>query len=228
MSAPLSRFPWMTRDEVFRIETPRLWLRWSESRDADALQQIASHEAVATMTSTWPHPLAADEAATRIDAARAMNAAGEALILSLSPKAEPGMISGAIVGQIGAKVLGASHFSIGYMVDPEHQGLGLASEAVHAMRDGLFTYALAQRISASVRIINPASKRVLEKNGFTHVRTGPVETPVRGEVEVDFLELTRARWVQERAETRRMSVQDRSALRRPTRDNSSAIDNIPV
>ena len=228
MSAPPSRLPWITRDEVFRIETRRLWLRWSKSSDAAALQRIAGHAAVATMTSTWPHPLAADEAATRITAARAMNAAGEALVLSLAPKAEPGVSGAAIVGQIGAKVMGPSYFSLGYMVDPEYQGRGLASEAVSGMLDGLFTYAHAQRISASVRIINPASRRVLEKSGFTVLRRGLLDTPAWGEMEVDFLELTRAKWIQQFAQGRQLVKLTRSILGRPTRDNSSVIEKIPV
>ncbi len=228
MSAPPSRLPWITRDEVFRIETPRLWLRWSKSSDAVALQRIAGHAAVATMTSTWPHPLAANEAATRIAAARAMNAAGEALVLSLAPKAEPGKIGGAIVGQIGSKVMGPAHFSLGYMVDPEHQGRGLGSEAVCGMLDALFTYGHAQRISASVRIINPGSKRVLEKSGFMVVRRGVLDTPAWGEMEVDFFELTRAKWIVQFAQGRLSVKLARSILGRPTRDNSSIIEKIPV
>ena len=40
-------FPWVTRDEVFRVESPRLWLRWLRATDANALQRIAGIAAVA-------------------------------------------------------------------------------------------------------------------------------------------------------------------------------------
>ena len=33
-------FPEITRDEVFRIETPRLWLRWPVLADAEALATV--------------------------------------------------------------------------------------------------------------------------------------------------------------------------------------------
>ena len=47
-------FPDITRDDVFRIETPRLWLRWPERRDCAAIRAYASCFAVADMTSSAP------------------------------------------------------------------------------------------------------------------------------------------------------------------------------
>jgi RimJ/RimL family protein N-acetyltransferase len=185
--APLS---WITRDDVFRVETQRLWLRWSKPADAKALQQIAGQQAVASMTATWPHPLPADEAATRIASARHVNASGGGLILSLVKKRE----RGTIVGQIGAKVVGHQRCDVGYMIDPLHAGRGLATEAVRGLVDALFLYTATQTIGASVRIINPASKRVLEKSGFEVLRRGLLETRARGAVDVDFMELGRSDW----------------------------------
>lgn len=183
-------FPWMTRDEVFRIETPRLWLRWSRPSDTNALHAIASQASVATMTATWPHPLPEDEAARRIACARDLNANGEALILAMTLKGAPNQL----VGQIGCNASPVEHLGIGYMVDPSVWNRGLATEAVRGFVDALFTYSHLKRVTASCRTVNPASKRVLEKCGFLTNGRGMLDTDQRGPVEVDYLELARTGW----------------------------------
>jgi RimJ/RimL family protein N-acetyltransferase len=187
-------FPWITRDEVFRIETPRLWLRWSRLSDANALHAIASQAAVATMTATWPHPLPEGEAARRIASARALNANGEAVILALTLKGEPDRL----IGQIGCNALPADYMGIGYIIDPGLSNRGIATEAVRGFVDALFAFSPLKHFTASSRTVNPASKRVLEKNGFLHQGRGMLETDQRGPVEVDFLELSRVRWRMQR------------------------------
>jgi RimJ/RimL family protein N-acetyltransferase len=187
-STPL--FPWMTRDEVFRIESKRLWLRWPRLRDSEALQAIASQRSVATMTATWPHPLADGEAARRVGQARELNASGEALILALTLKSAPDHL----IGQIGCNALPSEHLGLGYMLDPNLKGNGFATEAVHAFVTALFTYTHVPRITASARVTNEASRRVLEKTGLTRTGSGMLDTPAHGPMQVDFLELSRAAW----------------------------------
>ena len=185
-------FPWVTRDEVFRIETPRMWLRWPRLADAADLHRIAGQASVAEMTATWPHPLPEGEAASRIASARVLNAEGSALILALTLKGDPGRL----IGQIGCNALAAEHLGIGYMIDTAFAGQGLASEAVREFVRVLFTHTPLTHIAASCRLINPASRRVMEKVGFQYIRTGAFETVARGTVEVDFLELSRRDWKQ--------------------------------
>jgi hypothetical protein len=50
-------FPDLTRDDVFRIETRRLWLRWPTAKDRDAILKLAGDRAVAEMLARVPHPL---------------------------------------------------------------------------------------------------------------------------------------------------------------------------
>ena len=45
-------FPELTRDDVFRLETRRLWLRWPRMADASAILRQAGEKAVAEMTAT--------------------------------------------------------------------------------------------------------------------------------------------------------------------------------
>lgn len=209
-------FPWVTRDEVFRVESPRLWLRWLRTTDADALQRIAGIAAVAEMTSTWAHPLPAGEAGRRIAAARALNRDGKSLIMGITIKGDPDTVFGTIGS--GAPAEGAA--TIGYMLDPALHGRGIATEAVRAFVRMLFTHTDVELIAASCRVSNAASRRVLEKNGFEIVRTGAFETKVRGEIEVDFHELSRRDWKNGLAATRadlerasaRMGAQGRNHL----------------
>ena len=63
-------FPELARDDVFRLETQRLWLRWPRESDVPALTALAGDWDVAQMTATMPHPYG-DEDATRFIVRRA-------------------------------------------------------------------------------------------------------------------------------------------------------------
>jgi RimJ/RimL family protein N-acetyltransferase len=210
-------FPWVTRDEVFRVETPRLWLRWPRLADAPALQRIAGVASVAEMTSTWPHPLPEGEAGRRIAAARCHNRDGLSLILAITRKGDPDTL----IGTIGSGPPAEGAASIGYLLDPAHHGRGLATEAVGSLVRMLFTHTGIELIAASCRIVNPASRRVLEKNGFEVVRTGPSETKVRGTLETDFLELSRSEWKHGVAALRRARMEATVNLAAADRDISA-------
>ena len=71
-------FPELARDDVFRLETRRLWLRWPRESDAPALTALAGDWDVAQMTATMPHPYGDEDAARFILAARAANSRGAA------------------------------------------------------------------------------------------------------------------------------------------------------
>ena len=49
-------FPDLARDDVFRIETARLWLRWPRIGDAAAMHKYGSQWEVARYTDRIPHP----------------------------------------------------------------------------------------------------------------------------------------------------------------------------
>ena len=74
-----------------------------------------------------------------------------------------------LVGRINLTQVRRAHFqsaSLGYRIAPTHKGQGLASEAVHAvMQKAFHTHGLL-RLEATARPENPASIRVLVKNGF--------------------------------------------------------------
>ncbi|MGH6856132.1 MAG: GNAT family N-acetyltransferase, partial [Methylocella sp.] len=49
-------FPDLTADDIFRIETKRLWLRWPRASDAPAITSFVSLAQTARMTASIPHP----------------------------------------------------------------------------------------------------------------------------------------------------------------------------
>jgi len=184
-------FPDIARDDVFRLETSRLWLRWPRVADASAIERYSSKWEVARNTARIPHPYPPGEAERFIFEARRANAAGEDLILTISShrgKREPfGMIS------VESRLQG--RLTLGYALAPEAWGKGYATEAARAIVDASFQLTSAVEMLASARPENPASRRVLEKCGFVFTASGMEGAPARGGmVEVDRFRLERPVW----------------------------------
>ena len=78
-------FPDLARDDVFRLETARLWLRWPRASDAAALHRFCSLWEVARFTARMPHPYPPGSAERFIYAAREANASGRDLTLVMTP-----------------------------------------------------------------------------------------------------------------------------------------------
>jgi RimJ/RimL family protein N-acetyltransferase len=184
-------FPDIARDDVFRLETSRLWLRWPRVADAPAIERYSSKWEVARMTARIPHPYPEGEAERFIFDARRANAAGQDLILAIASnrgKRDPfGMIS------VESRLQG--RLTLGYALAPEAWGKGYASEAARAIVDASFQLTNAVEMLASARIENPASRRVLEKCGFVFAGAGLEGAPARGGmVNVDRFRLERSVW----------------------------------
>ena len=180
-------FPDLTCDDVFRIETKRLWLRWPVAADAAAIQRLAGNRAVAEMTARIPHPYPAHEAERYVSLARAENAVGKSLLLAMTLKDEPQEL----IGMVGVTPRRNVPLSLGYWVGRPHWGCGLATEAAQALVDCVFTFTGAPGIAAAARTINPASRGVLEKCGFQFEGQGMIDTTARGVVAVDTFRLSR-------------------------------------
>ena len=86
---------------------------------------------------------------------------------------------------------------LGYRLRKSAWGKGYATEGSRALVDKAFAELGVQRVHADTMAVNTASRRVLEKAGFRHVRTfhltwdDPIEGTEHGEVEY---ELRRADW----------------------------------
>ena len=196
-------FPDLARDDVFRLETPRLWLRWPRICDAAALHKLCSQWEVVRYTARIPHPYPPGSAERFIYAAREANASGRDLTLVMAP------IKGKqdAIGSISLESRGKDRLALGYVLAPEAWGKGLTTEAAEAMIQAAFGLTPAVEILASVRVENEASKAVLDKCGFVLVGTGLQGAPARGGmVECHSTRLARADWTGAAARRREASV----------------------
>lgn len=169
-------FPELTRDDVFRLETRRLWLRWPRMADAAAILRQAGEKAVAEMTANIPHPYPPEAVEPFIFAMRKGNALGEHLVLAVTPRSKPNEL----IGMIGAHRQASGTPFIGYWLGTPHWGKGYATEAVQGLIDTLFSLVDVPAIEADTRVINPASRRVLEKSGFRPEGSFLKSLPARG------------------------------------------------
>jgi RimJ/RimL family protein N-acetyltransferase len=189
-------FPDLTRDDVFRIETRRLWLRWPKVQDAAAIARVHAHADVAAMTGVIPHPFPAGAAEQFVFAERKANATGQRMSLAITPRDRPDVY----IGRVGSRILpsdrnGRQRCSLGYWLDPAHWGKGFATEATHGLIDAIFSYSDLEEIEASARVINPSSRRVLEKCGFQFLTSQMMDLPeLKGGVPVDTFVLKRSTW----------------------------------
>lgn len=169
-------FPELTRDDVFRLETRRLWLRWPRLADGPAILRQAGAKPVAEMTAAIPHPYPPEAVEPFIFATRKGNALGQHLVLAITPRARPNEV----IGMIGAHAQAKGVPFIGYWMGMDHWGKGYATEAVQAVIDTLFTVLDIAAVEADTRVINPGSRRVLEKSGFRPEGSFLKSLPARG------------------------------------------------
>ncbi len=183
-------FPDLTRDDVFRLETGRLWLRWPRAADAQAIVGLAGDKAVAAMTARIPHPYPLEAAEAFVLEARSSNAEGAGLIMAITPRSKPG----ALIGMVGIGERNGRP-ELGYWLGAPFWGEGLGTEAARALIDAFFAYTRGSELCASTRVINGSSRRVIEKCGFSPVGSGLQAFPARGGVfPVDQFRLDRRAW----------------------------------
>lgn len=192
----------LARDDIFRLETRRLWLRWPTLADADALQAIAAHREVAEMTATWPHPLPDGEAARRIARIRCENATGRAFVVALTLKSDPARI----IGTGGTHDAVDGTMGLGYFLAPEHWGKGLMTEAIAALVEATFQLSDAKGIEAGCWIDNTASQRVLEKCGFSRNGVHACKAPARAGGAQPALHFVLARRAWDASNARRLAA----------------------
>ena len=108
-------FPDIAKDDVFTLETARLWLRWPRASDAAAIERYCSRWEVARHTARIPHPYPKGSAERFIFAAREANALGRDLTLVLTLLSAPRVV----VGAISLERRGNDRLTLGYALAPE-------------------------------------------------------------------------------------------------------------
>jgi RimJ/RimL family protein N-acetyltransferase len=154
-------FPEIARDEVFRLETRRLWLRWPRPVDAPAIAALADDWQVARHTAHIPSPYTFADAEKFVRLARERNTRGAAFELVATLKTG----SRELVGGFGA-LPARGGLEVGYWLGRPYWGQGLAGEAVQALAEALFLFTPASRIDARVLPVNAPSRNMLARAGF--------------------------------------------------------------
>lgn len=189
-------FPDIVREDIFRLETRRLWLRWPSLQDMQAPRPEPEEDGPrpALPESASGDPYGERDAAT-VERWRAATATGNALHLVLSGRG----LDRRPFGSVGLTPVRERLENCGLVLqvslDPARRGAGLMTEAVQAVVDAAFMLTDAPLVAASARVLDPAFRRVLEKCGFAYCGTGldpMVDRP--GLVASDRLRLDRKAW----------------------------------
>ena len=165
------------------LETRRLVLRGARLEDAKRVAALVNDRRIAENTARIPHPYTVDDATEWIRVAISQPAtsyvitiAGEVIgacgldmprphpPLSPAPAHGGGLGRGAREGRQGAE--------LGYWIGVPFWGCGYASEAARGLIDHAFGDLGYEVLTASARVSNPASRRVLEKCGFRWTGVG--------------------------------------------------------
>lgn len=184
-------FPDLLRDDVFRLETERLWLRWPRAADAGAVARLAGDVAVGAMTMSVPHPYTEADAAGWIFSCRAGNAQGASLVLVMARRSRPAEA----IGVVGLHHMRPQAARLGFWLGAAFQGKGLATEAVSAVLDLAFRGADVAVVEAQALADAERGRKALTRCGFREAGSGRVDLPTRGGVFVcDRFLLEREDW----------------------------------
>lgn len=138
------------------LETHRLVLRQPTHADVKAIARLVNDRRIAENLRRVPHPYLPEHAIAFITEA-ARRGTDTAFLVEHA---------GTPIGMAGLEHGAASEPELGYWLGVEHWGKGFATEAARAVIDYAFEDASVTRIVAGARVINVASRNVLEKCGF--------------------------------------------------------------
>ncbi|MCO4768901.1 MAG: GNAT family N-acetyltransferase [Deltaproteobacteria bacterium] len=147
------------------LETPRLRLAFPTRSQSDGYYaDIVGTDMFSTIL--WEGPASTEDLPTYWHdcTQRTLDGPHEPLSLAVIERSTERYIGGAALRPIGGD---PEQIDIGYAFAPHAHGKGYATEAVGALVDEAFARRGAQRIIATVFTGNDASRRVVEKLGFT-------------------------------------------------------------
>ncbi len=170
--------------------TENLILRKLQPMDTKPLARLANNIDVASMTARLPHPYSRDDADAFIALTGLPETRGCTFAITLAKSAE---FIGCCSLNPTERDIGPS---LGYWLGEPYWNNGYATEAAHALVDLAFKTTSHERVNACCRVVNPASRRVLEKCGFKLDDSGMIHSQSVGNtVPVDYYVLDRNTWI---------------------------------
>lgn len=177
------------------LETERLVLRVPKIEDVPAIAEHANNRKIAEMTANLPHPYRPADASAFI---AGLAATPDSVTFAILLKQEGALVFAGMCS-LGRRP-GESAPEIGYWIAEPFWGLGIATESVRAVIDYAFSETDAERILGAARVVNPASRRVLEKCAFQWCGVGLCRVKaLSASVPVDRFQLERRTWASLRA-----------------------------
>jgi RimJ/RimL family protein N-acetyltransferase len=145
------------------LETPRLWLQPLETSDANAIQQAARSREIADTMISLPHPYPEGEAERYIAHDQVERSHGRAVTYTIKNK-----VDDAFCGLVELRKIDHEHLlgELSFWIVCNAWGQGYMSEALGRVVQYGFEDLGLNRLYAYHMLRNPASGRVLEKNGF--------------------------------------------------------------
>ncbi|MBY0381156.1 MAG: GNAT family N-acetyltransferase [Xanthobacteraceae bacterium] len=137
------------------LETERLVLRQPTLADVKAIAQIVADKRVAMNLRRVPHPYTIDDAVAFVSNVVAV----EGMHFLIERKGEAIGLASLTWDKNDAPELG-------YCITADRWSNGYATEAARALIDFAFEEFTVDEIRSGARVVNPASRRVLEKCGF--------------------------------------------------------------
>ncbi|KQS72034.1 GCN5 family acetyltransferase [Rhizobium sp. Leaf371] len=182
--------PQRSRTDCPILLSPRLVLRAPHEDDIDALAHLANNANIATMVSRMPHPYTVADAA---DFVRRTNAGTIGKCVYAITKAD----TGAFLGCCGVEPHEDGRTAeLGYWLGEPHWNKGYATEAAQALIDMAFRTRDIAQLDARCRVMNVASRRVIQKCGFQYQGGGMVGSlALGGMVPVEWFRLDRKTWI---------------------------------
>lgn len=177
------------------LETERLVLRAPRLEDIAAVAELANNRKIAEMTANLPFPYRQSDAHAFVET---LSATPDSATFAVFMKGE-GALTFAGMVSFGRRLPEPAP-EIGYWIGEPFWGRGIATEAVRAVIDYAFSETGLSLLLGSARVVNPGSRRVLEKCGFQWSGVGLTRVRALGaSVPVDRFQLDRRTWASLRA-----------------------------
>ena len=166
------------------LDTERLELRPFKLSDAERVNELAGNLEVAKTTLNIPHPYTEDIARDWICSHTDTDGQKARIVYAITLKKVAD-----VIGAISLINIEGGEARLGYWVGEPYWCSGYCTEAVAAILKFSFEKLRLYRIYATHMTSNPASGRVMEKNGMIHIGVSNMEDRYTNTVQVESFEI---------------------------------------